>query len=401
MNDLFGSAKAGRAGAGSTIRPRTSRSWRGWSRCAAAPACISAAPTRTRCTTWPPRSSTTRWTRRSPAMPRRSTSPAGRQLAERPGQWPRHPRRSASQVQDAQRARGHPHHAALRRQIRRRRVCDVRRPARRRQFRGQRAERLLEVEVARDRVLWRQSYARGKPTTKLVNAGPVQNRRGTTIRFKPDPEIFGAAAVQPGTAVPPLPLQGLPVPRRADPLDLRPGAAQGPRRRPGGGAAALPRRPAGQPGRGHRRHADGGAGDLGRRGRPADARGWPVRRPGGMGGDLAGAGRRLPALLLQHGADAAGRHARGRVPRRLAEGDARLGRAAQQPPGRAGHRRGRDGQHGGQAVRLRARPAVPGPDQGEADQRRRHPAGGDGDAGPVRPLAGRQPGAGRQPADRR
>jgi topoisomerase IV subunit B len=49
----------------------------------------------------------------------------------------------------------------------------------------------LEVEVARDRVLWKQSYARGKPMTKLINAGPVQNRRGTAIRFKPDPEIFG------------------------------------------------------------------------------------------------------------------------------------------------------------------------------------------------------------------
>jgi topoisomerase-4 subunit B len=55
----------------------------------------------------------------------------------------------------------------------------------------------MEVEVARDRVLWRQSYARGKPVTKLVNAGPVQNRRGTTIRFKPDPQIFGAAAFGP------------------------------------------------------------------------------------------------------------------------------------------------------------------------------------------------------------
>jgi topoisomerase IV subunit B len=50
----------------------------------------------------------------------------------------------------------------------------------------------MEVEVARDRVLWKQSYARGKPTTKLINAGPVHNRRGTTIRFKPDREIFGA-----------------------------------------------------------------------------------------------------------------------------------------------------------------------------------------------------------------
>jgi topoisomerase-4 subunit B len=52
----------------------------------------------------------------------------------------------------------------------------------------------LEVEVARDRVLWRQEYARGKSITKLVNAGAVQNRRGTMIRFRPDPEIFGALA---------------------------------------------------------------------------------------------------------------------------------------------------------------------------------------------------------------
>ena len=50
---------------------------------------------------------------------------------------------------------------------------------------------VLEVEVARERTLWRQSYSRGKPTTALANAGPVQNRRGTTIRFHPDPEIFG------------------------------------------------------------------------------------------------------------------------------------------------------------------------------------------------------------------
>ncbi len=49
----------------------------------------------------------------------------------------------------------------------------------------------MEVEVARDRTLWRQSYARGKPTSKLVNVGAVQNRRGTSIRFKPDRAIFG------------------------------------------------------------------------------------------------------------------------------------------------------------------------------------------------------------------
>jgi len=51
------------------------------------------------------------------------------------------------------------------------------------------AER-LEVEVARDRTLFTQAFERGKPVTRLKNAGAVQNRRGTSIRFKPDPEIF-------------------------------------------------------------------------------------------------------------------------------------------------------------------------------------------------------------------
>jgi topoisomerase-4 subunit B len=55
----------------------------------------------------------------------------------------------------------------------------------------------LEVEVARDRVLHRQSYARGVPTTALIDAGPARNRRGTTIRFKPDPQIFGQLAFGP------------------------------------------------------------------------------------------------------------------------------------------------------------------------------------------------------------
>ncbi len=55
----------------------------------------------------------------------------------------------------------------------------------------------LEVEVARDRTLWRQAYARGKPQGKLMNAGPVQNRRGTAIRFRPDTQIFGTAAFSP------------------------------------------------------------------------------------------------------------------------------------------------------------------------------------------------------------
>ena len=49
----------------------------------------------------------------------------------------------------------------------------------------------LSVEVARDRKIWVQEYVRGVATGPPVKKGEVQNRRGTTIRFHPDPEIFG------------------------------------------------------------------------------------------------------------------------------------------------------------------------------------------------------------------
>ena len=49
----------------------------------------------------------------------------------------------------------------------------------------------LEVEVARDRKLWTQSYVRGVPDDKLAARGAVQNRRGTSVRFHADPDIFG------------------------------------------------------------------------------------------------------------------------------------------------------------------------------------------------------------------
>jgi len=50
----------------------------------------------------------------------------------------------------------------------------------------------LDVEVARDRQLYTQTYARGKPKGKLKKAGKVHNRRGTLIRFRPDDQIFGS-----------------------------------------------------------------------------------------------------------------------------------------------------------------------------------------------------------------
>ncbi|WP_116654058.1 DNA topoisomerase IV subunit B [Pelagibacterium sediminicola] len=51
----------------------------------------------------------------------------------------------------------------------------------------------LVIEVAREQTLYRQTYSRGKPTSALENLGRVNNRRGTSTRFHPDPEIFGPA----------------------------------------------------------------------------------------------------------------------------------------------------------------------------------------------------------------
>jgi topoisomerase IV subunit B len=56
---------------------------------------------------------------------------------------------------------------------------------------------VMEVEVARDRTLWKQNFARGVPVTKLINAGPVHNRRGTSIRFRPDSTVFANPRFQP------------------------------------------------------------------------------------------------------------------------------------------------------------------------------------------------------------
>ncbi|HOV04939.1 MAG TPA: ATP-binding protein, partial [Kaistiaceae bacterium] len=52
----------------------------------------------------------------------------------------------------------------------------------------------LEVEVARGQQLHRMAFERGQPKGKLENLGKVSNRRGTRVRFKPDPDIFGAKA---------------------------------------------------------------------------------------------------------------------------------------------------------------------------------------------------------------
>ena len=47
------------------------------------------------------------------------------------------------------------------------------------------------VEVARGSQLYRQEFRRGHPDGKLQELGKVSGRRGTTVKFLPDPLIFG------------------------------------------------------------------------------------------------------------------------------------------------------------------------------------------------------------------
>ncbi len=52
----------------------------------------------------------------------------------------------------------------------------------------------MEVEVARERKLYRQRFSRGIPQSELEDLGDVYNRRGTRVRFHPDSKIFGEKA---------------------------------------------------------------------------------------------------------------------------------------------------------------------------------------------------------------
>ena len=47
------------------------------------------------------------------------------------------------------------------------------------------------VEVARNKTLYRQTFSQGLATSKLEEVGTTPNRRGTSISFIPDVEIFG------------------------------------------------------------------------------------------------------------------------------------------------------------------------------------------------------------------
>ena len=49
----------------------------------------------------------------------------------------------------------------------------------------------LEVEVVRNRTIHVQAFVRGYAQGPATQVGKTQNRRGTRVRFKPDPQIFG------------------------------------------------------------------------------------------------------------------------------------------------------------------------------------------------------------------
>ena len=99
----------------------------------------------------------------------------------------------------------------------------------------------LEVEVAREQTALsdgvRARQAEGQARRSSARA---PNRRGTKVRFQPDPQIFGPKAhVQARARVQDGALEGLSVRRRRDPLVVRQGAAARHRRRAGEGDASI------------------------------------------------------------------------------------------------------------------------------------------------------------------
>ena len=101
----------------------------------------------------------------------------------------------------------------------------------------------LNVEIARDKKLWKQTYKQGKPKGKLQNAGKAVNRRGTTISFRPDLKYL---ATKPSSGHRHCTTWPRPRPifrRGRNPLVLRCAAYPRQGRYPGKGYTSFPQRP--------------------------------------------------------------------------------------------------------------------------------------------------------------
>ncbi|MGB0903564.1 MAG: ATP-binding protein, partial [Mangrovicoccus sp.] len=55
----------------------------------------------------------------------------------------------------------------------------------------------VRVEVARNKVLYAQEFSRGIPQGPVAEVGAAPNRRGTSVTFHPDAEIFGKLLLKP------------------------------------------------------------------------------------------------------------------------------------------------------------------------------------------------------------
>ena len=113
----------------------------------------------------------------------------------------------------------------------------------------------VEVTVWNDGFEWRQTFARGKPLRPSRAAGPAAKARHGRSRFMPDPVIFGEGAASSRRGSTAWRAQGLPVPRRRDPLELRPCCASSDQT-PAEATVPLPQRPGRLPGRAGQGHRD-------------------------------------------------------------------------------------------------------------------------------------------------
>ena len=255
----------------------------------------------------------------------------------------------------------------------------------------------LDVTVWRDGFEWRQAFSRGKPLGRARAAAAPAASTAPPIAFTPDPEIFGEdVGVQAGAALPHGALQGLPVPRRRDPLALR--ARAHPRRDAGRGGLPLPQRPGRLPGRADRRAS--------RPSRPSpspaasSARARPARWNGPSPGRRPGFGEAdgfMQSYCNTVPTPEGGTHEAG-LRAALTRGLKAYAELTGEKRGGADHRRGRGRPGRRPDQRLRPQPRVPGPDQGAALLRRRPAAGRERPARPLRPLADRPAQGGQRPA---
>ena len=213
----------------------------------------------------------------------------------------------------------------------------------------------LIATIRRDGFEWQQTFKRGKPTTDLRTGRPLPRPRHHHL-FRARPRHLQDHAVRPALD-PHAPRRHVVHPQRLeDHLQER--------RHQGDARPDAPRRHSGVSGATDHRGAEGedhrGAVHAGAAGRREDGGRAAVDR----------VHRRNDPQLRQRHPHVVRRHARERLQGRRRQGDPQFhGHARHQDQGPDHHGRGYPRGPGRRAVGVRARPAVPGPDEGAAEQR--------------------------------